>query len=1133
MNINDNKIDDIKLIKKPHIIYREGKRRYIKIAGKKIFIGNLTKIQLATLLYKISLKRKFTKVKDKVRPIREAIRDQQFQSLEINRLINLRDEEEKRNKILREELNTTRIVSAVQPPNVTSQPIINISQPPVTTSQPIINISQPPVTSTPNKVSFPKQIRPPVKFIKTINPSKSINKTLLEKDLKDLKQKLFDSETNFIKKEKEAMQVFNNLQKQLHDKEELSIKKFEEYANNLKLSDLDKENKITEFREDLHNKTQQILQQKSQEFSKIIEFEKDLHNKTQKLLQQKIQEFNEQTELHNDTVNILKEEKISILNDINKLEGESKKELDRLNKLLKEKEDDNIKKFEEYTNKLTLSEHDKEKQISEFKLLQQKTQDYDKQINENNETIKILKEEKISLSKDVDKLKDESKKELDRLNKLLKEKDNDNKNFFEEYTNKLELSKSDKEKQISEFQIAQYDKTKKLLNEKELEFKNEIKVKEDIINNLNAQINNATIELNKKNISNAGSIKELEEKLKKSQEEGGLTHKKNEERIKKTIEDETNKLKFEHGKEIRKINSEIDTLNSNLKDKLKEIKNLDIEYKKKIVVAESTFKKDNDNLVKTLEEKDKLFKNEIKKLEEKNELTKTEAQEEIKKNSEKLEKHYNYEINRKLEEEKINIDILKQNFNKEKDDLKISKENIESELKSSKKELDKTTEQLDKNKQYINTRVKTLKEQNENSKKEYEKILEDAENKHKLQLIENEKKIRDTELNNEKILQTAGLKLLPNILDKKLSDTIRNSLITDVPLGKSHNELINFLVNSPDYSNALKPYLIYIANGKITNSEQLAKLAIDIGRIKLNKEKNVDFSVLDKNTKMLGASSKDANRLKSQQEKFSSLEKKVDEDELRKKELEQINALNINELNRAYFKDVPAEINYIKNIEDDMKNNIEKLISTGKSREEATQIVQELLKIKVELIKDNPEILETTSTEKLPQKGEGIELTGEKNMLYGDEIEKIMKPLHNKGFKGVYSIDEIKDIPVSKKMSAIINLDPSYKKGSHWVSLNIDTVNDKSIEWYDSLAGDIPNYAMKQIKVLIDKLDPPTYLKLKVNKIKNQRSDSSTCGYFAMGFIIDRLKGKKFKDVSGYSDANQGEKNIKKEFGLI
>jgi hypothetical protein len=176
-------------------------------------------------------------------------------------------------------------------------------------------------------------------------------------------------------------------------------------------------------------------------------------------------------------------------------------------------------------------------------------------------------------------------------------------------------------------------------------------------------------------------------------------------------------------------------------------------------------------------------------------------------------------------------------------------------------------------------------------------------------------------------------------------------------------------------------------------------------------------------------------------------------------------------------------------------------------------------------------------TDLLKQYGQGSGSTGEG--LYNDQIEEIMNKYKAKGFKGVYAIDEINKIPISDKMGVVLNLDPSNKPGSHWVALYIDSKGDRSVEYYDSFGRDPPASLMKDLKQMIDKINPNVYLKFKINKIKQQSVSSDNCGFFAMQFLIDRFNGKPFKECSGYSEVAKGEKKAEKfkhkleKFGYI
>ena len=57
----------------------------------------------------------------------------------------------------------------------------------------------------------------------------------------------------------------------------------------------------------------------------------------------------------------------------------------------------------------------------------------------------------------------------------------------------------------------------------------------------------------------------------------------------------------------------------------------------------------------------------------------------------------------------------------------------------------------------------------------------------------------------------------------------------------------------------------------------------------------------------------------------------------------------------------------------------------------------------------------------------------------------------------------------------------------------------------------------------------PLYFKFKINRIKFQADDSSTCGLFALKFIADMYAGHTFKVATRFTDDSiDGEKSIRK-----
>lgn len=57
---------------------------------------------------------------------------------------------------------------------------------------------------------------------------------------------------------------------------------------------------------------------------------------------------------------------------------------------------------------------------------------------------------------------------------------------------------------------------------------------------------------------------------------------------------------------------------------------------------------------------------------------------------------------------------------------------------------------------------------------------------------------------------------------------------------------------------------------------------------------------------------------------------------------------------------------------------------------------------------------------------------------------------------------------------------------------------------------------MTDIKQVIKVIDPETYLKFKVNRITQQRVNSSMCGYHAIKFFVERYAGKPFDQITGF-----------------
>lgn len=165
-----------------------------------------------------------------------------------------------------------------------------------------------------------------------------------------------------------------------------------------------------------------------------------------------------------------------------------------------------------------------------------------------------------------------------------------------------------------------------------------------------------------------------------------------------------------------------------------------------------------------------------------------------------------------------------------------------------------------------------------------------------------------------------------------------------------------------------------------------------------------------------------------------------------------------------------------------------------------------------------------------------------KNGLYSDQIAEILQDYAKDGFLGVVAADEVSELATASlnfdKFGFVMNKDTADKAGSHWVACFCD-LNDASLEYYDSFAEEPDDLFLVEIKKVIDAHDLDYYLKFKINRITDQKSNSTLCGFHAMRFLIDRFKGKDWQMCSGYSEIKESEaaagKMLKKyeRFGYI
>lgn len=116
-------------------------------------------------------------------------------------------------------------------------------------------------------------------------------------------------------------------------------------------------------------------------------------------------------------------------------------------------------------------------------------------------------------------------------------------------------------------------------------------------------------------------------------------------------------------------------------------------------------------------------------------------------------------------------------------------------------------------------------------------------------------------------------------------------------------------------------------------------------------------------------------------------------------------------------------------------------------------------------------------------------------------------------------------------MGFVFNLDPHYKRGSHWVSMFINM--DQKFLFYNDSTGYNPP---KQIKILINRIlsqakNMSIHLEYIINKIKHQKKDTE-CGIYSLYFISELLKGRHPTSFSQILDDNYIEQYRKIYFNV-
>lgn len=135
-------------------------------------------------------------------------------------------------------------------------------------------------------------------------------------------------------------------------------------------------------------------------------------------------------------------------------------------------------------------------------------------------------------------------------------------------------------------------------------------------------------------------------------------------------------------------------------------------------------------------------------------------------------------------------------------------------------------------------------------------------------------------------------------------------------------------------------------------------------------------------------------------------------------------------------------------------------------------------------------------------------------MLTTIDIQRILRGVDH--FGGIFPLNRL-PLVFKKPRLFIINLDPSYQQGTHWVAVHFDRLG---YAYYFDSFGRPP---AGQILTFLERFAPRGY---QYSKDKIQDDNSTSCGYFCVLFV--KLSPKKFfKIFKKCKTANNEQKLIK------
>ena len=419
-------------------------------------------------------------------------------------------------------------------------------------------------------------------------------------------------------------------------------------------------------------------------------------------------------------------------------------------------------------------------------------------------------------------------------------------------------------------------------------------------------------------------------------------------------------------------------------------------------------------------------------------------------------------------------------------------------------------------------------------------------NSRELKMLENKKE----DINESQQNIVDNLKMIKNDLDdmKNLKENIKDFIQYDKNKKKYRIDLGNNRVYLSDTITGIKKYFTETYDDLINKTKQLEeenKINIEKQQELDNKIKNIEIEKkqLKEEKKIVEFEKyleilkrdyiKKLNENRSQEDLFKELEKRG----LKKTEFiikyKERYGRNIKKITNIKNEDIIEYLvdDFLINKREDLLQDFEKIQKQKQSQPEQKQPEQ---------IQPQEEKEEE---EEQQQEGEGLNKVN-KGGLYNTDIDKIMKPF--KEYLGCYANDQI-DILIKyikdnniKKGGAIINTNNLKDKEGHWVAIWFDTIDDCEFSYYDPF-GNNPrsNNFINKFKSMFEDMETECYIKVKINKIKQQSVSSNTCGWFSIKFLLERMNGITFKDATKYKKISNNENDIKElkqqynKFGFI